>query len=239
MGRMGLRYPVVLQPLSEEEGGGWLAQIPDLPGCVSDGETPEEALRAVEEAQDAWLKVARARRVRVPLPVKEGLHALRLHPSPEREAVCEARARLDELAGAAYEAYWGHVQRALPTAVLPPALWLLAPGPVKKAWRLIVQAVLKAQCAVGDGVAGGALPEAQPGDGVPGKPLCCGECPVWAFAGMTRCWPPPLARKLGFRKEPDHECARSAGDLRAEAACFRVVAAALDRAAELRASGDR
>jgi predicted RNase H-like HicB family nuclease len=79
VGRMGLRYAVVLRPLSEEEGGGWLAQIPDLPGCVSDGETPEETLRAVEEVQDAWLKVARARRVRVPLPVKEGLCALRLH----------------------------------------------------------------------------------------------------------------------------------------------------------------
>ncbi|MDI6824654.1 MAG: type II toxin-antitoxin system HicB family antitoxin [Bacillota bacterium] len=120
---MGLCYLVVLRPLSEEEGGGWLAEIPDLPGCMSGGETPGEALRAVEEAQDAWLKVARVRRVRVPVPVKEGLHALRLHPSPERETSCEARARLDELAGAAYEAYWEHVRRGLPGADLPPALW--------------------------------------------------------------------------------------------------------------------
>lgn len=108
---------------------------------------------------------------------------------------------------------------------------------MKKAWRLIVQAILKAGCAVGDGVAGGALPEAQPGDGVRGKPLYCGECPVWAFAGMTRCWLPPLVRGLGFGKKPDHECARSAGDLRAEAAMFRAIADALDRAAMLRASG--
>lgn len=120
---VGLCYLVVLRPLSEEEGGGWLAEIPDLPGCMSGGETPGEALRAVEEAQDAWLKVARVRRVRVPVPVKEGLHALRLHPSPERETSCEARARLDELAGAAYEAYWEHVRRGLPGADLPPALW--------------------------------------------------------------------------------------------------------------------
>ncbi|CAK0770758.1 hypothetical protein WCLP8_4630002 [uncultured Gammaproteobacteria bacterium] len=32
-----------LSPLSEADGGGWLAEVPDLPGCMSDGATPEEA----------------------------------------------------------------------------------------------------------------------------------------------------------------------------------------------------
>ena len=39
-----LTYPVVVEPLPEEEGGGFAAIVPDLPGCMSDGETPEEAL---------------------------------------------------------------------------------------------------------------------------------------------------------------------------------------------------
>ena len=39
-----LRYPVIVSPLSEEDGGGFLATVPDLPGCMSDGETPEEAI---------------------------------------------------------------------------------------------------------------------------------------------------------------------------------------------------
>lgn len=43
-------YPVVIQPLSEEDGGGWLASFPNLPGCMGDGETPAAAV--------AWLKVA-------------------------------------------------------------------------------------------------------------------------------------------------------------------------------------
>ncbi|MDL2313639.1 type II toxin-antitoxin system HicB family antitoxin [Desulfovibrio sp. OttesenSCG-928-C14] len=46
---------VELRPLTEEEGGGWLASFPDLPGCMSDGETPEEALHNAAEAETAWL----------------------------------------------------------------------------------------------------------------------------------------------------------------------------------------
>ena len=49
------RNKVVLRPLTEEEGGGWLASFPDLPGCMSDGETPEEALRNAAEAESAWI----------------------------------------------------------------------------------------------------------------------------------------------------------------------------------------
>jgi len=47
---------VELRPLPEEEGGGWLASFPDLPDCMSDGETPEEALHNAAEAETAWLK---------------------------------------------------------------------------------------------------------------------------------------------------------------------------------------
>jgi len=47
---------VELRPLTQEEGGGWLASFPDLPGCMSDGETPEEALHNAAEAETAWLK---------------------------------------------------------------------------------------------------------------------------------------------------------------------------------------
>ena len=46
---------VELRPLGADEGGGWLASFPDLPGCISDGETPEEALHNAAEAASAWL----------------------------------------------------------------------------------------------------------------------------------------------------------------------------------------
>ena len=54
-----LRYAVVLQPLSTEDGGGYAAVVPDLPGCMSDGETPEQALANIEDAIESWLEAAR------------------------------------------------------------------------------------------------------------------------------------------------------------------------------------
>lgn len=53
-----LTYPVVIEPLSEEDGGGFVALVPDLPGCISDGETPEEAVANVQDAIAAWLEAA-------------------------------------------------------------------------------------------------------------------------------------------------------------------------------------
>ena len=36
-------YHFEIRPLSQEEGGGYLITFPDLPGCMSDGDTPDEA----------------------------------------------------------------------------------------------------------------------------------------------------------------------------------------------------
>jgi antitoxin HicB len=51
-------YPVVLRPLSADDGGGWVAIVPDLPGCLSDGETAYEALQNVEGAIEEWKEAA-------------------------------------------------------------------------------------------------------------------------------------------------------------------------------------
>jgi antitoxin HicB len=51
-------YPVVVSPLSPEDGGGFVANVPDLPGCMSDGNTPEEAVRNAHDAITAWLEAA-------------------------------------------------------------------------------------------------------------------------------------------------------------------------------------
>ena len=53
-----LEYAVVVEPLSEADGGGFVATVPDLPGCMSDGETPEEALINVQDAIAAWIEAA-------------------------------------------------------------------------------------------------------------------------------------------------------------------------------------
>lgn len=61
-------YPVLIEPLPPEDGGGYLATVPDLPGCMSDGETRELAARNVGDAIEAWIEEARALSRAVPAP---------------------------------------------------------------------------------------------------------------------------------------------------------------------------
>jgi predicted RNase H-like HicB family nuclease len=43
---------------SEEDGAGFLATVPDLPGCMSDGESEAEAAENVQDAIRCWLEAA-------------------------------------------------------------------------------------------------------------------------------------------------------------------------------------
>jgi predicted RNase H-like HicB family nuclease len=63
-----LRYPVLVSPLSAEDGGGFLATVPDLPGCMSDGETPQEALFNVQDAIESWIEAAQDMGQDIPQP---------------------------------------------------------------------------------------------------------------------------------------------------------------------------
>jgi predicted RNase H-like HicB family nuclease len=47
-------YAIIVRPLSEEDGGGFLAFVPDLPHCLGDGATPEEAVADVRSAMIEW-----------------------------------------------------------------------------------------------------------------------------------------------------------------------------------------
>ena len=61
-------YPVRVRRLPERDGGGWLAEVPDLPGCTSDGETPAEAVENVQGAILSWIEAAEDLGRPVPLP---------------------------------------------------------------------------------------------------------------------------------------------------------------------------
>jgi len=64
-------YPFTVRRLSPEEGGGYLAEVTDLNGCMSDGETPEEAVYNLEDAIVSWIKTAQELKKAVPLPSDE------------------------------------------------------------------------------------------------------------------------------------------------------------------------
>ncbi|HEX9769080.1 MAG TPA: type II toxin-antitoxin system HicB family antitoxin [Kiloniellales bacterium] len=63
-----LDFPVIIEPLAEADGGGFVALVPDLPGCMSDGETAEAALASVQDAISAWIDEAKALGRPIPQP---------------------------------------------------------------------------------------------------------------------------------------------------------------------------
>ncbi len=51
-----------------EEDQGYIADIPDLKKCAAFGSTPEEALKEVLIAKEAWLEAALANEKPIPSP---------------------------------------------------------------------------------------------------------------------------------------------------------------------------
>ena len=65
-------YPFTIYPSSE---GGYSAEIPDLPGCLTEGESLEELGRNIEEARRAWIEVAYEEGLGIPLPRNEDVYS--------------------------------------------------------------------------------------------------------------------------------------------------------------------
>jgi len=61
---MDLRYPVIIRP----DDGAFAAEVPDLEGCYTWGETAEKALANAQEAISLWLQDAALGHGRVPEP---------------------------------------------------------------------------------------------------------------------------------------------------------------------------
>ena len=56
---MTFEYPFITSVLPEAEGGGYLIEYPDLPGCMSDGDTIREAIENGRDAVRCWIEIAR------------------------------------------------------------------------------------------------------------------------------------------------------------------------------------
>jgi predicted RNase H-like HicB family nuclease len=55
-------YSFTIRPLTPAEGGGYLIEFPDLPGCMSDGETVAEAVVNGMDAKADWIAAMRTGR---------------------------------------------------------------------------------------------------------------------------------------------------------------------------------
>ncbi len=51
-----------------DDDKGYIADIPDLPGCSAFGNTPEEAVKELTVVKNAWIETAKAENISIPEP---------------------------------------------------------------------------------------------------------------------------------------------------------------------------
>lgn len=61
-----LDYPITLYP--DSEAGGYVAEIRDLPGCLTQGESLEEVIKNINEALQLWIEHDYESGRTIPLP---------------------------------------------------------------------------------------------------------------------------------------------------------------------------
>ena len=73
---LGLSYP--FQAIADE-GGGWTVFFPDLPGCLSEADTPDEIGLMADEARRLWIETEYERGSDIPLPSMPGEYSGRFN----------------------------------------------------------------------------------------------------------------------------------------------------------------
>lgn len=68
------QFEVIFTPQSE---GGFTAEVPDLPGCISEGDTLEEAEKNIQEAIELYLETLEERGI--PLPHRESARMFKMN----------------------------------------------------------------------------------------------------------------------------------------------------------------
>lgn len=52
-----MKIRAIIHTVPEHEGGGYWAEVPVLPGCVTQGETYDDIMRNIHEAVEGWLSI--------------------------------------------------------------------------------------------------------------------------------------------------------------------------------------
>jgi predicted RNase H-like HicB family nuclease len=65
-----MKYRVLIE---QDEDGVFVAEVPSLPGCISQGQNREQAIENIKEAISLYLESLEAHNEAVPLPITEEL----------------------------------------------------------------------------------------------------------------------------------------------------------------------
>lgn len=86
-------YTIVVSPLSDEDGGGFIARVPDLPGCFGDGASQGEAIADASMAIVEWIEEYSKMGRDIPQPGSMASEARR-HREAEIKLITDLRDRL-------------------------------------------------------------------------------------------------------------------------------------------------
>lgn len=53
-----MALPYRLEIVEDQEEGGYVVSYPDLPGCITCGDTIEDAMNNAKDAKKAWIEAA-------------------------------------------------------------------------------------------------------------------------------------------------------------------------------------
>lgn len=111
---MTVSYPAKIRYLSEDKA--YLVEFPDLPGCVTEGETLDAAKHNAKEALTGYLASVFERSLKIPSPSSpKGKHVYHIEPEPEvalpillrklRETKKLTQGDIARVLGISYQAY--------------------------------------------------------------------------------------------------------------------------------------
>lgn len=63
-----MKYRILIE---QDEDGIFVAEVPSLPGCISQGQTRDEALRNIKEAMQGYIESLNKHNEPVPPPITE------------------------------------------------------------------------------------------------------------------------------------------------------------------------
>ena len=88
---MSLPYKIVFLPAKE---GGYDAEIPDLPGCLTQGDDLQDTIAMLEDAKAGWIDIAMQDGITIPEPTNEeysGKFNVRIPKSLHKELAFKAK----------------------------------------------------------------------------------------------------------------------------------------------------
>lgn len=101
-------YSAIKKPFKYEiditwsaEDGAWVVRIPELPGCATHGDTPEQAFKMAEEAIESYLEALIDTGQEIPVPLSEeklsGDFMVRSNPTLHRKLKALAKSNRQPL----------------------------------------------------------------------------------------------------------------------------------------------